>query len=194
MMGFILQTWGSDLELLWTKKTDWNLKYPLLNSDNNSVGFCICEGIRTLSVCSWQRVSSPLCPPGCLLAEPSASHPSCSTSESTNKQRLPKSNNALSLVVLVITSQFSWSLLFYVQVRYWTSVLWRCWLGGWKASGLYKTERWGAGVLISLELGADLHMAQLMPLPLTVSCFSKIQIGFTFLVLAHPGSPRKNCC
>jgi len=34
-----------------------------------------------------------------------------------------------------------------------------------------------------------LHMAQLMPLPLTVSCFSKIQIGFTFLVLAHPGSP-----
>ena len=42
-----------------------------------------------------------------------------------------------------------------------------------------KTEGWGA----------DLHMARLMPLPLTVSCFSKIQIGFTFLVLAHPGSP-----
>ena len=37
--------------------------------------------------------------------------------------------------------------------------------------------------------GADLHMAQLMPLPLTVSCFSKIQIGFTFLVPAHLGSP-----
>jgi len=35
------------------------------------------------------------------------------------------------------------------------------------------------------------HMAQLMPLPLTVSCFSKIQIGFTFLVLAHLGSPGK---
>ena len=34
-------------------------------------------------------------------------------------------------------------------------------------------------------------MAQLMPLPLTASCFSKIQIGFTFLVLAHPGSPGK---
>jgi len=32
-------------------------------------------------------------------------------------------------------------------------------------------------------------MAQLMPLPLTVSCFSKIQIGFTFLVPAHLGSP-----
>jgi len=36
-----------------------------------------------------------------------------------------------------------------------------------------------------------LHMAQLMPLPLTVSCFSKIQIGSTFLVPAHPGSPGK---
>ena len=46
-------------------------------------------------------------------------------------------------------------------------------------------------MVICLERGADLHMAQLMPLPLTVSCFSKIQIGFTFLVLAHPGSPGK---
>jgi len=44
-----------------------------------------------------------------------------------------------------------------------------------------KTEWWGAGMVICLERGADLHMAQLMPLPLTVSCFSKIQIGFTFL-------------
>jgi len=44
-------------------------------------------------------------------------------------------------------------------------------------------------VVICLERGADLHMFQLMPLPLTVSCFSKIQIGFTFLVPAHPGSP-----
>jgi len=54
-----------------------------------------------------------------------------------------------------------------------------------------KTEWWGAGVVICLELGADLHMAQLMPLPLTVSCFSKIRIGFSFLVLAHLGSPGK---
>ena len=44
-------------------------------------------------------------------------------------------------------------------------------------------------MVICLERGADLHMAQLMPLPLTVSCFSKIQIGFTFMVLAHLGSP-----
>jgi len=46
-------------------------------------------------------------------------------------------------------------------------------------------------MVICLEQGADLHMAQLIPLLLTVSCFSKIQIGFTFLVLAHPGSPGK---
>ena len=46
-------------------------------------------------------------------------------------------------------------------------------------------------MVICLERGADLHMAQLMPLPLTVSCFSKIQISFTFLVLAHPDSPGK---
>ena len=46
-------------------------------------------------------------------------------------------------------------------------------------------------MVICLEQGADLHMAQLMPLPLTVSCFSKIQIGFTCLVPAHLGSPGK---
>ena len=44
-------------------------------------------------------------------------------------------------------------------------------------------------MVICLERGADLHMAQLMLLPLTVSCFSKIQIGFSFLVPAHLGSP-----
>ena len=44
-------------------------------------------------------------------------------------------------------------------------------------------------MVICLERGADLHMAQLMPLPLTVSCFSKIQIGLTFLVPAYLGSP-----
>jgi len=54
-----------------------------------------------------------------------------------------------------------------------------------------KIEWWGAGVVVCLELDADLHMAPLMPLPLTVSCFSKIQIGFAFLIPAHPGSPAK---
>jgi len=50
---------------------------------------------------------------------------------------------------------------------------------------------WGAGMVICLERGADLHTTQLVPLPLTVSCFGKIQIGFTFLIPAHLGSPRQ---
>jgi len=64
-------------------------------------------------------------------------------------------------------------------------------LVGWPEGHLAckKTEWWGAGVVICLERGAGLHMAQLMPLPLTVSCFSKIQIGSTFLVAAHLGGP-----
>jgi len=49
-----------------------------------------------------------------------------------------------------------------------------------------KTEWWGAGMVICLEQGADLHIAQLMPLSLTVSCFGKIQIGF---YLSGTGSP-----
>ena len=48
----------------------------------------------------------------------------------------------------------------------------------------------GAGMVICLEGGADLCMAQLMPLPLTVCCFSKIQIGFTFLVMVVPEKGR----
>ena len=70
-------------------------------------------------------------------------------------------------------------------------VLWRWWLGGRKGIRPVKTKWWGAGVVVCLEQGADLHMAQLMPLPLSVSCFSKIQIGFAFLVPAHLGSPWK---
>ena len=64
-------------------------------------------------------------------------------------------------------------------------------IGGRKGIRPVKTEWWGAGMVICLQRGVDLHMAQLMPLPLTISCFSKIQIDFTFLVPAHPGSPGK---
>jgi len=49
-----------------------------------------------------------------------------------------------------------------------------------------KTEWWGAGMVICMGLRADLPMAQLMPLPLNVSCFSKIQIGLPF---GYRGSP-----
>ena len=71
------------------------------------------------------------------------------------------------------------------------SLLWCCWLGSKK--GIRPVKNWVVGcwrVYLS-ERGADLHMAQLMPLPLTVSCFSKIQISFTLLVLAHPDSPEQ---
>ena len=78
------------------------------------------------------------------------------------------------------------------------SVLWFAFsvltlLVGWQEGHLAckKQEWWGAGVVVCLQQGADLHTAQLMPLPLTASCFSKIQVGFTFLVLAHLGSPGK---
>jgi len=59
-------------------------------------------------------------------------------------------------------------------------------LGDRKGIRPVKTKWWDAGVVLHLGQGADLHMAQLMPLPLT------IQIGFTFLVTAHPGSPGQN--
>jgi len=82
-------------------------------------------------------------------------------------------------------------LFWHVVIQFYTvpSVLSHCWLGSRKGIRPVKTEWWGAVVVISLELGVDLHTAQLMPLPRTVSCFSKIQIGFIFLVLAYPGSP-----
>jgi len=67
------------------------------------------------------------------------------------------------------------------------SVLWCCWLGGRKGIRPVKNEWWGVGMVVCLERGADL----LMPLPLTVSCFRKIQIGFTFLVPAYPDCPGK---
>ena len=44
-------------------------------------------------------------------------------------------------------------------------------------------------MVICLEQGADLNTTQLMPLPLTISCSSKIHIGFTFVVQADLGSP-----
>jgi len=71
------------------------------------------------------------------------------------------------------------------------SVLRRCWLGGKKGIRPVKNSGGVLAWFVCLEQGAYLHMAQLMPLPLTVSCFSKIQIGFTSLVPAHLSSPGK---
>jgi len=72
------------------------------------------------------------------------------------------------------------------------SVLWRCWFGGRKGTWPVKSLQWGTGVVVCLGWGANLYMAQLMPLSLTVSCFSKIHIGLTFVVPAHPGNPGQN--
>jgi len=68
------------------------------------------------------------------------------------------------------------------------SVLWRCWLGGRKCIRPVKTV---VGCWHGYLSGARcrLHMAQRMPLPLTVSCFGKFQISFNFLVPALMGSP-----
>jgi len=59
---------------------------------------------------------------------------------------------------------------------------------GWQEGHPTCNEWWGAGMVVYLQRGAHLHMAQLMPTPLIVFCFSKIQAGFTFLVPAHSGS------
>jgi len=65
------------------------------------------------------------------------------------------------------------------------SVLWRCWLGGMK--GIRPVKNWAVGCWRGYLSGE--RCRQRISLPLTVSCFSKIQVGFTFLVPAHPGSP-----
>ena len=71
------------------------------------------------------------------------------------------------------------------------SVLWCCWLGVREGIRPVKTEWWVAGMVICLERGADLHVTQLMPLLLTVSCFSEIQIGLPFWYRLTPGGPGK---
>ena len=84
-------------------------------------------------------------------------------------------------------------------LTYWVSLNIACFIAfsaltlllrGRKGIRSVRTEWWGAGMVICLEQGVDLHMAQLMPLPLAVSSFSKIQIRFTFPVPTHPGSCR----
>ena len=58
---------------------------------------------------------------------------------------------------------------------------------------LFENEWLGAGVVICLERGADLQTAQLMPLPLTVSCYSKSRLVLPFwyrLTWVVPGKGR----
>ena len=71
------------------------------------------------------------------------------------------------------------------------SVLWRCWMGGRKGIWPVKNEWLGAGLVICLERGADLHMAQLMPLPLTVSSVKSRLYRLTWVV---PEKGQLNVC
>ena len=108
----------------------------------------------------------------------------------SHKMNTKVSNQLLKLLCNILQERVQFSLMV-TGKQLFPSLLWRCWLGGRKGIRPVTTEWWGAGVVICLEWGADLHTAQLMPLSLTVSCFSKIQIGFTFQVPAHLGSPGK---
>ena len=71
-----------------------------------------------------------------------------------------------------------------LSVHYFTSalpsVLWCCWLGGRKGIQPVKPEWWDAGMVMCLGQGSDLHMTQLMPLPLTISCSSKYRLVLPF--------------
>ena len=55
-----------------------------------------------------------------------------------------------------------------------------CWLGGRKGIWPVKTEWWDVGMVMCLGQGVDLHMVQLMPLPLTISCSSKSRLVLPF--------------
>jgi len=93
------------------------------------------------------------------------------------------STRKIIMILLVIVIRSFVYLLLLLYKRYNTLLVGR-------QEGHLACKNWvGAGVVVCLERGADLHMVQLMPLPLTVSCFSEIQIGFIFLVPAYPGSP-----
>jgi len=69
-----------------------------------------------------------------------------------------------------------------------------CWLGGRKGIRPVKSEWWGAGMVICLERGADLHMAQLMPLPLIVSCFRLVFHFWYRLTRVVPDKGPLNRC
>ena len=81
--------------------------------------------------------------------------------------------------------------LFGIMCRGFPSVLWCCWLGGRKS--IRPVKNWVVGCWHGYLTGASCRLAYgpADAVALIVSCFSKIQIDFTFLVPAHPGSPGK---
>jgi len=93
----------------------------------------------------------------------------------------------------MMTTGLLFSIYLLLESYFRLSVLWHCLLGGRK--GIRPVKNLSGGVLawffVWSEVQTCIWPTQLMLLSLTVSCFSKIQIGFTFLVPAHPGSPGK---
>ena len=85
-----------------------------------------------------------------------------------------------------------------ITSRILTVKLSRCWLGSRKGIWSVKTEWWVAGVVICLGWGADLRVAQLMPLLLTISCSSKSRLVLPFWYLLTQVVPDKGplnvCC
>ena len=175
----------------------------------------LCQTIATCDLCQWLRqlgnymacISRTICCHN-FCRSLFQSHPRCPHSDPIIAMLSPSPAKVDSMVYdkynisIEMILQF-YSLIIIVRVhssfvetsvifRLPQSVLWCCWLGDRKGIlPVKKLEWWGAGVVICLEWGADLHMAQLMPLPLTVCCFRKILIVFTFLVPAYLLVPEK---
>ena len=111
------------------------------------------------------------------------------------KQQLPNILSKNSHTKTIISHRYHAVMIDFCQTVFWLSLIllpsvhWHCWLGGRKR--IRPVKKLSGRVLAWLSVWSKVQtcMAQLMPLPLTVSCFSKIQIGFTFLILAQPGSP-----
>ena len=84
-----------------------------------------------------------------------------------------------------------WQICIWCLVVCWPSLLWPCWLGGRK--GIQPVKNWVVGCWRVYLSGAWCRLAygQLIPLPLTVSCFSKIQIGLPFWYRLTRVKPEK---
>jgi len=95
--------------------------------------------------------------------------------------------------VVVVVCWFGLCSNFYVSTLYLSnrlpSVLWHCWLGS--RNSIWPVKNLSGGVLSWLSARCRLAYHPADAAPLTVSCFSEIQIGFTFLIPAHPDGPEQ---
>jgi len=156
-----------------------NVSWKLVRLDLRTPRLCVC--CRTVWVCLLGRSISTLWEIRWRdLSATTTSYAMVTTSDLiSNVDELVTVRSVTTDLVPV----FFWLFSYVIKKCHFPSVLWRCWLGGRKGMQPVKTAWWGAGVVICLEQGADL-----IPLPLTLSCFSEIQIGSALLVPARsPG-------